>query len=345
MIWLGLTMECAQCHDHKYDPISQEDYYRFYAFFNQTPEKGMQTRNGNAEPRVMVPSDTQVSRIAYFDAEVKRHEDAFANATPATSDVSDWIAARRKRSAEPQFDTWHRIGPFKGRNLDAAFGKKFGPEKRDFEVDKKFGKLRWKKETDWKDGSVIRFEYADAGDTTYLHRTIVVDEPMELSLSLGSDDAIAVWVNRKEVHKNKTTRGAAADQDKVDVSLKAGTNHLLMKICNGTGETGFYFKAGDSRLPEKVQEAIEVAEDKRTSAQTNLVVEHFKSKVLGARKGYARRGCVGEEGERRLQEVDPNRDGHEGHGETENDLHSGSGELRKSQQGSCGESKYAEFPA
>jgi len=39
--FLGLTMECAKCHDHKYDPISQEEYYRTFAFFNQVDEKGL----------------------------------------------------------------------------------------------------------------------------------------------------------------------------------------------------------------------------------------------------------------------------------------------------------------
>lgn len=37
---LGITMECAQCHDHKYDPFSQKEYYEMFAFFNNTPEKG-----------------------------------------------------------------------------------------------------------------------------------------------------------------------------------------------------------------------------------------------------------------------------------------------------------------
>ncbi len=47
---LGLTVKCAQCHDHKYDPISQKDYYRFYAFFNQSSEPGKGAQNASTPP-------------------------------------------------------------------------------------------------------------------------------------------------------------------------------------------------------------------------------------------------------------------------------------------------------
>lgn len=278
MVWLGLTMECAQCHDHKYDPISQEDYYRFFAFFNQTPEKGMQTRNGNAEPRVLVPTDVQQTKLSDLDRNVAREEDAFVGLTPDKAAVTEWIEKHLQKQAEPVYGTWHQIGPFKAKSRDEAFGKKFGPEKK-LDLDKEYGELAWAERADWKDGNVYQFEYSAEGDTTYLYRTIEAVEPTQLDLSLGSDDTITVWVNSKRVHNNKTNRGAAPDQDKITISLKPGKNDLLMKVCNGTGETGFYFKAGSATLPNDIQEAIELAEEKRSDEQRKKVEEHFKAKV------------------------------------------------------------------
>jgi hypothetical protein len=57
--WLGLTFNCARCHDHKYDPISQKDYYRFFAFFNQTPVSGAHKGGrGDAPPILKLQDDT-----------------------------------------------------------------------------------------------------------------------------------------------------------------------------------------------------------------------------------------------------------------------------------------------
>src|SRR6202012_106856 len=39
-VWLGLTFNCCRCHDHKFDPLTQRDYYGLFAFFNQTPVTG-----------------------------------------------------------------------------------------------------------------------------------------------------------------------------------------------------------------------------------------------------------------------------------------------------------------
>lgn len=65
---LGLTVECAQCHDHKYDPVSQEDYYRLFAFFNSSREKGFDgsAGSGPAKTPVLTISNTEVKNLFSF---------------------------------------------------------------------------------------------------------------------------------------------------------------------------------------------------------------------------------------------------------------------------------------
>lgn len=52
---MGLTMGCARCHDHKYDPISSREYYQLFAYFNNVPEWGIGPNNGNSPPFIKVP--------------------------------------------------------------------------------------------------------------------------------------------------------------------------------------------------------------------------------------------------------------------------------------------------
>lgn len=67
--WLGLTLNCCRCHDHKYDPFSQKDFYSFFAFFNNITESGTiqgssNRSGGNSDPVISVPDAEEEKQLA-----------------------------------------------------------------------------------------------------------------------------------------------------------------------------------------------------------------------------------------------------------------------------------------
>lgn len=75
-VWMGLTMGCAQCHTHKYDPITIDDYYRFYAIFNQTEDAD---RHDDA-PRKPLMTDQQKDQRKELNDEIARIKESLAKA-------------------------------------------------------------------------------------------------------------------------------------------------------------------------------------------------------------------------------------------------------------------------
>ena len=71
-VWMGLTVGCARCHDHKYDPITQKEFYQLFAYFNNVPERGLVYNFGNEHPYIQAPTPEQETRLAELDAQVAR---------------------------------------------------------------------------------------------------------------------------------------------------------------------------------------------------------------------------------------------------------------------------------
>ncbi len=106
-VFLGLSIGCARCHDHKYDPISQVEFYEFMGFFNSTADKGFyQETRGNAGPSVSLPTYENQLRLAEFDQTidvVKAEVDALNDARPFA--YMAWrgrLRDRRENSLEPE---------------------------------------------------------------------------------------------------------------------------------------------------------------------------------------------------------------------------------------------------
>ncbi len=79
-VWLGMTVGCTECHDHKYDPMASREFYKLYAFFHNVPEKGLdRIRTDNPPPRLPVPTAAQAQKLVEADFRLKDAEKTLAD--------------------------------------------------------------------------------------------------------------------------------------------------------------------------------------------------------------------------------------------------------------------------
>ncbi len=82
-VWMGVTLGCARCHDHKFDPLKQRDFYRMFAFYNNIPDRGLVYNFGNEEPFIKAPTAEHERRLAEFDRKVTEAVEHWSSVQPA----------------------------------------------------------------------------------------------------------------------------------------------------------------------------------------------------------------------------------------------------------------------
>ena len=211
-VMLGLTTQCAKCHDHKYDPIKQKDYYGLYAFFDSTTDKPLDGNITYPPPVVKAATPAEEAEIAALQADLK---------TKASRvDVNQALATFEKyKKPIPTTRNWQISPVYAESSFDEAFDKTEAPES---------GTLAWKPvnlEIGKDLENIIRKDNA----SVYVKGIVTFSEATKLTFGVSSDDAVKVWLNGKLIHSHKIGRGLNMGIDEVIGDFKAGDNELLIK--------------------------------------------------------------------------------------------------------------------
>ena len=239
-VMLGLTVGCAKCHDHKFDPIKQADYYGLYAYFNSTKDDPLDGNIALPPPYTRAYSREQDQRLRTIDARLSIFKSAVDPARAAA-----WFSASRQPL--PTTRDWEISPVYVSESFDKGF-----EEVRPGEPGA--GAVAWKP---------LAFEIGkeSAGiigkDSAFVYVRGIVNAPSARSMTLrvASDDAVKVWLNGKLIHSNKVSRGVATGFDTVKADFRAGGNELIAKVVNGAGPDGLKIQFADEN-EERVDKAL-----------------------------------------------------------------------------------------
>jgi len=112
MTWLALTLNCCRCHDHKYDPISQKEFYSLFAYFNNVTESGtLQGESRNTEPVISVPTAEHLQQQRDLEGQIKKAQQDFQLAQADIAKYMDPWETEFKKTIATSKPTWNTLDP------------------------------------------------------------------------------------------------------------------------------------------------------------------------------------------------------------------------------------------
>jgi Protein of unknown function (DUF1553)/Protein of unknown function (DUF1549)/Planctomycete cytochrome C/Concanavalin A-like lectin/glucanases superfamily len=199
--FLGLTVECARCHDHKYDPIAQKEFYQLSAFFNNNNETGIIPYNGEASPSVLLPTPDVEKKLAFIKTKIAPYERAIQPYQPVYKQgFEKWVSEAQKDPAKYAVSNKDLVAhfPFE-RNIikpkPNADKKAYNPwsqsdyQYQNMAIDSVFGKISG----DW--DRRPKFIKGVVGNGLLLRGDCGIDFHKSLDFERNQPFSISLWIN------------------------------------------------------------------------------------------------------------------------------------------------------
>lgn len=282
-VWLGLSLACAECHDHKYDPLPTRDFYRMFALFDQLP--GNPLANGaQAQPLLRIVPQGMESELREAEQLLEQRQAALRKLYYEPR--SDWDRAQagweqrlRETKLEPmRLGEWRWSGPYQPeRDGDT---ERFLPELAQVDHNRDaVRRIRWTTSIQTNKNTFIL--PARLG-VTYLQREIVATTSGLLRCRVNPDVRVQAWLNERLVHVSGRDAETAGPIKFFNLRIPAGRHQLLFKLVPADAGGEIVFEAGESaahrlRLESfKQQKQLDVPAAQRTTNDLTAIRRAFR---------------------------------------------------------------------
>ena len=234
-VWLGSTIACAQCHNHKYDPFSQREYYRLYAYFDRTIETG-----AGLDPQISAPTPAQAQTLHQAETELAQAEAARAAAAEELdAEFRAWVDARHlelqfSSEGPPPATSWMVYGPIElgSRQADPAYSVA-----RDLGLVEGAARVLDLTATPL---AGMRHDLVTANTGAVYTLTTDSYRNGTATVRLAADDRVRVWVDGQLVFENAEWDRLDAPAHTFTFPQRSGTHHVVAEVWNGGGAGGLY---------------------------------------------------------------------------------------------------------